>query len=76
MDWLFSIVRIAGASFPVASSLVQLQSEIDSKTLSKRVEKLDDSVSHLHKDIPELSKLIYQELKSMVKGDTLRKSLS
>lgn len=64
MDWLFSIVRIAGASFPVASSLVQLQSEIDSKALLKRVEKLEDPVSFLHSDIPSLSKLIYHNLKS------------
>jgi hypothetical protein len=64
MDWLFSIIRIAGASFPVASSLVQLQAEIDSKALLNRVEKLEDPVSFLHHDVPILSKLIYHELKS------------
>jgi len=63
MDWLFSIVRVAGASFPVASSLVQLQAEIDSKTLLQRVTKLEDPISHLHDDVPELSRQIYQELK-------------
>jgi hypothetical protein len=64
MDWFFSVIRVAGASFPVASSFVQLQSEIDSKSLLRRVEKLEDPVSHLHDDIPKLSKLIYHELKS------------
>jgi len=63
MDWFFSIIRVAGASFPMASSLVQLQSEIDSKTLLRRVEKLEDPVSFLHDDVPKLSKFIYQELR-------------
>ena len=63
MDWLLSIVRIAGASFPVASSLVQLQAEIDSKALLERVDRLEDPVSYLHNDVPELSRLIYQKLK-------------
>ena len=67
MDWLTSIVRIAGASFPVASSLVQLQSEIDSKTLLKRVSKLEDPISHLHEDVSEVSRLIYQKLKHVNK---------
>lgn len=64
MDWFFSLVRIASASFPVASSFVQLQAEIDSKALMERVAKLEDPVSHLHDDIPELSKQIYHKLKS------------
>jgi len=64
MDWFFSIIRVAGASFPVSSSLVQLQSEIDSKALLERVEKLEDPVSFLHDDVPALSKVIYHKLKS------------
>ena len=63
MDWLFSIVRVAGASFPVASSLVQLNSEIESKALLQRVAKLEDPISHLHELVPELSKHIYEEVK-------------
>ncbi|MCD4754699.1 MAG: hypothetical protein K8R75_02700 [Deltaproteobacteria bacterium] len=63
MDWLLSIVRVAGASFPVASSLVQLQAEIDSKALLERVAKLEDPVSRLHDDVPELSRQIYRKLK-------------
>lgn len=65
MDWLLSIVRIAGASFPVASSLVQLNSEIESKVLLRRVAKLEDPISHLHEQVPELSKCIYQEVKNI-----------
>lgn len=64
MNWFISIVKIAGASFPVASSLVQLHSEIESGALLRRLEKLEDPVSFLHEDVPALSKLIYQELKS------------
>ena len=63
MNWFYSIVRIAGASFPVASSLVQLQSEIDSNALNERVAKLEDPVSNIHCDVPELARIIYQELK-------------
>ncbi len=69
MNWLFSIVRIAGASFPVASSLIQLQSEMDSQALSERVAKLEDPVSHLHEDVPELSRNLYRALK---KADSAR----
>jgi hypothetical protein len=64
MDWFYSIVRIAGASFPVASSLVQLQAEVDSKKLLERVRRLEDPISFVHEDIPELSRLIYRHLKS------------
>ncbi len=63
MDWLLSIIRIAGASFPVASSLVQLQAEINSKALSDRVARLEDPISYLHDDIPEVSRKIYQKMK-------------
>ena len=63
MDWFFSIVRVAGVAFPVASSLVQLQAEIDSNALKERVAKLEDPVSYLHEDVPELSRKLYRELK-------------
>lgn len=63
MDWLFSIVRVAGVAFPVASSLVQLQAEIDSKALKERVTRLEDPVSYLHDDVPLLSRKMYQKLK-------------
>lgn len=63
VDWFFSIVRIAGTAFPLTAWLVQLQAEIDSKTMAERVAKLEDPVSFLHPDVPELSQKIYQELK-------------
>ena len=63
IDWLFSLIRIAGVAFPVASSLVQWQAEISSKDLLERIQKLEDPVSFLHEDIPKLSKLIYQSLR-------------
>ena len=54
---------MAGVAFPVASSLVQLQAEIDSKALKERVARLEDPVSYLHKDVPELTRELYRELK-------------
>lgn len=63
MDWLFAIIRIAGVAFPVASSLVQLQAELDSKALKERVARLEDPVSFLHVDVPELSRKLYKDLK-------------
>lgn len=64
MDWLFSIIRIAGVAFPFASSLVQFQAELDNKTLSKRIKRLEDPISHLHDDIPKVSEIIYSTLKT------------
>ncbi|MDR9364877.1 MAG: hypothetical protein RI575_06045 [Balneolaceae bacterium] len=63
IDWFLALIRIAGVSFPVSSSLVQLHAEIDSMQLKKRLAKVEAPISHLHTDIPELSKLIYKKLK-------------
>jgi hypothetical protein len=64
MNWFYSIIRVAGASFPGASSLVQLQAEIDSKVLDDRISKLEDPISNLHSDVPDLSRNIYRNLKT------------
>lgn len=69
MDWFFKVIRIAGASFPVASSLVQLQAEIDSIEMTKRIDKLSDPISYLHEDVQKVSKKIYKALTLM---DSLR----
>lgn len=66
-----SIVRVVGSSFPATSWLVQLQAEINSKELLERLDKLEDPISYLHKDVPELSRLIYQKLK-LVNSDSVR----
>lgn len=63
MEWFFKIVRIAGANFPVAASLVQLQAELDSEVMALRFKKLEDPISFLHEDIPDVSRLIYQKLR-------------
>lgn len=63
MDWLLSILKIAGASFPVASSIVQFLAEAESKALMERMDRLEDPVSCIHDDVPELSRLIYRKLK-------------
>lgn len=59
MNWFTSIIRIAGSSFPLSASLVQLQAEIDHQELLKRLEKLEDPISFLHHDIPEVCKHLY-----------------
>ncbi|MCI5146483.1 MAG: hypothetical protein D3923_13385 [Candidatus Electrothrix sp. AR3] len=62
MSWFYSIIKIAGASFPVASSLVQFQSELDSKEITKQIKKLNDPISGLHVDIPNVSKILYKKI--------------
>jgi hypothetical protein len=64
MNWLSKIIRVAGSQFPVASAFVQLQSELDSDALSQRITRLEDPVSFLHDDVPAVSKLLYEKLKS------------
>lgn len=61
-DWFMSIMKVAGASFPVSSSIVQFLSEIESEKIKERLEKLEDPISNLHSDIPQLSELIYKKL--------------
>ena len=62
MDWFLKIVRIAGVNFPGAASLVQMQAEIDSAAMESRLKKFEDPISYLHEDIPELAKIIYQNI--------------
>ena len=72
MKWFFSAIRIAGAAFPLASSLVQLQAETDSQEFARRLEKLEDPISNLHSDIRPLSQKFYHHIK---KQDSLRVKL-
>ncbi|MDH0450177.1 MULTISPECIES: hypothetical protein [unclassified Shewanella] len=62
IDWFCRIVRIAGVNFPVAASFVQIQAELDNVEISKRIEKLEDPISHLHEDIRQVSRLLYAKL--------------
>lgn len=63
MDWFLKLVRIAGVNFPGSASMVQLQAEIDSGNIKTRLKTLENPISQLHEDIPEISKQIYAELK-------------
>ena len=54
---------VVGAGFPVASSLVQLQAELNSNALLKRVQKLEDPISRLHENVPEVWKAIYEAIR-------------
>ena len=64
MEWMLKLIRVAGSSFPVASSLVQLQSEIDSQDFEIRLRELEDPISNLHEDIPRLSEILYSKVKT------------
>lgn len=64
MDWFMKILRVAGANFPGAASLVQLRAEIDSEEMANRLNKFEDPISYLHEDVPEVSKLIYENLET------------
>ena len=65
MDWFIKVIRIAGVSFPGAASLVQLQAELDSSAMKKRLDKLEDPISYLHEDIPLVAKEIYGTMKAV-----------
>jgi hypothetical protein len=62
MDWFLSLVRIAGSSFPGAASLAQLQSELDTKEVRRRITALEDPIGQLHPQVPALGALLYQEI--------------
>lgn len=63
MNWFFSMVRVAGAAFPVSSMLVQLQAEIDSNELNNRLNRLEDPISHLHENVHDISEVMYKKIK-------------
>lgn len=62
MNWFFSMVRIAGTVFPQTAWLVQLDSEIKSDEIQKRLQKLEDPLSAIHPDVKELSRHVYHLL--------------
>lgn len=64
MHWFTSFVKVAGASFPVTSSFVQLLSELDSREIKERISKLEDPISNLHPEIHELSRLLYGTIRN------------
>ena len=75
MDWFMKLVRVAGASFPGASSLVQLQSEIDSQAMAKRLEELSDICPDTRipqkadPGIGEVKHISFPEFSAVDKGD-------
>ena len=62
MKWLMPVARIVGASLPFVPSLMQLQAEIDSVAIQRRLLTLEDPISTLHPDIREVSEKLYREL--------------
>lgn len=62
-EWFLKIIRIAGVNFPVSASLVQLQAEHDSELVALKFKKLENPISFLHEDMPEVSRKIYQKLR-------------
>lgn len=63
-DWFCKMIRMAGVNFPVAASFVQLQTELDTEEIKFRLQKLEDPISAIHEKVPQVSKIIYEELKS------------
>jgi hypothetical protein len=64
MEWIAALIRAVGSSFPGASSLVQLNSEIESSKVKERLERIEDPISSLHPDVRDVSSKIYQAVKS------------
>jgi len=64
MEWLTALIRAVGSSFPGASSLVQLNSEIESSQVKTRLDRLEDPISSLHPDVQKVSATIYDAVKS------------
>jgi len=62
VKWLMSVARIVGASLPFVPSLMQLQTEIDSVAIQRRLLALEDPISTLHPDIREVSEKLYKEM--------------
>lgn len=62
-DWFITVLKVAGSIFPGSAPFLQLSSEIESKKIKERLSKLEDPISNLHPAIPQLSELIYKELK-------------
>lgn len=60
--WFTKLIRIAGASFPGSSSLVQFHSEIESYQTDRRIKKLEDPISYLHEDIESVAEIIYGQV--------------
>lgn len=63
MNWFFALARVAGASFPVTSSLAQLQAELDSAATQNRLQRLEDPVAAIHPDVNEVTGKIYDAIK-------------
>lgn len=59
IDWFCKFIRVIGVNFPVSSSLVQIQAEIDSKLIEQRLAALEDPISVLHADIHIFSKALF-----------------
>ena len=59
-----SVARVVGSSLPFVPSLIQLQAEIDSAAIQRRLLALEDPISLLHPDIREVSEKLYGELVS------------
>jgi len=68
LEWLFRIARSFGATVPAAAFWVQLQSELDTKDIKERVHALEDPISRLHPQVPELSRILYAALREIDYG--------
>jgi hypothetical protein len=60
VDDALAAVRIAAAIIPVAAPANQLHAEIEARNLKARLEKLEDPISGLHSDVPDVASILYE----------------
>lgn len=63
MKWFYAVVRMIGTTQPFTSWLVQLQAELTAEQVEARLSRLEDPISTLHPDIPQLGQAIYEKLR-------------
>ncbi len=67
MEWFIRLSRVVGASIPGAASLVQLQSEINSKDFEERLRSQEDPIGSLDSNVKKVSKILYEALRDQDK---------
>ena len=63
MGWFSNIVQLASSATGLGWLSTAL-SQIDASKLEKRIANLEDPISTIHRDVPELCKTIYESLNS------------
>lgn len=62
MNWLSTLLKVAGSQIPYLSAVVQWQSEHEMQQLDKRVRKLEDPISTMHEDVLAVTAEIHKSI--------------